>query len=176
MCFGCSQEPSHPDGSFEYPQHICFGWEIRKILFSYALLSWGLKMSCAGPIYFWAQNICCLFMGWAEPQSPLPKFQKLHSPLFMCPPFAVLSAVYFNLARLSHRLKMSVCDPLMSVIFRPPVVYQSTICFKQHLLNHAVKFQQTLQEWSLGGHLSKLFKDFHSMPNSVCHSNQKEKL
>ena len=22
MCFGCSQEPSHPDGSFEYPQHI----------------------------------------------------------------------------------------------------------------------------------------------------------
>ena len=22
MCFGCSKEPSHPDGSFEYPQHM----------------------------------------------------------------------------------------------------------------------------------------------------------
>ena len=27
MCFGCSKEPSHRDGSFEYPQHI------RKIIF-----------------------------------------------------------------------------------------------------------------------------------------------
>ena len=22
MCFGCSKEPSHRDGSFEYPQHM----------------------------------------------------------------------------------------------------------------------------------------------------------
>ena len=22
MCFGCSEEPSHRDGSFEYPQHM----------------------------------------------------------------------------------------------------------------------------------------------------------
>ena len=22
MCFGCSKEPSHGDGSFEYPQHM----------------------------------------------------------------------------------------------------------------------------------------------------------
>ena len=22
MCFGCSKEPSHSDGSFEYPQHM----------------------------------------------------------------------------------------------------------------------------------------------------------
>ena len=22
MCFGCSKEPSHKDGSFEYPQHM----------------------------------------------------------------------------------------------------------------------------------------------------------
>ena len=22
MCFGCSKEPSHPDGSFDYPQHM----------------------------------------------------------------------------------------------------------------------------------------------------------
>ena len=25
MCFGCSKEPSHRDGSFEDPQHM-FGW------------------------------------------------------------------------------------------------------------------------------------------------------
>ena len=24
MCFGCSKEPSHCDGSFEYPQHTFF--------------------------------------------------------------------------------------------------------------------------------------------------------
>ena len=23
MCFGCSKEPSHSDGSFEYTQHMC---------------------------------------------------------------------------------------------------------------------------------------------------------
>ena len=28
MCFGCSKEPSHREGSFEYPQHM-FGWEIK---------------------------------------------------------------------------------------------------------------------------------------------------
>ena len=34
MCFGCSKEPSHRDGSSEYSQHM-----IRKIIFSYILLS-----------------------------------------------------------------------------------------------------------------------------------------
>ena len=42
ICFGCSKEPSHRDGSFEYP-NICFGCKIRKIIFSYALLSGGLQ-------------------------------------------------------------------------------------------------------------------------------------
>ena len=41
MCFGCSKEPSHRDGSFEYPQHM-FRLRNKKIIFSYALLSWGL--------------------------------------------------------------------------------------------------------------------------------------
>ena len=30
ICFGCSKEPSHWDGSFEYPQPM-FGWWIRKL-------------------------------------------------------------------------------------------------------------------------------------------------
>ena len=41
MCFGCSKEPSHRDGFFEYPQ-LMFWLRIRKIIISYALLSGGL--------------------------------------------------------------------------------------------------------------------------------------
>ena len=41
MCCGCSKEPSHLDGPFEYPQHMF--WMINKELnFQYALLSGGL--------------------------------------------------------------------------------------------------------------------------------------
>ena len=43
MCFGCSKEPSHRDGSFEYPQHM-FWLRNNKNNFSYTLLSGGLKM------------------------------------------------------------------------------------------------------------------------------------
>ena len=35
ICFGCSKEPSHRDGSFEYPQQI-FLWT-DKIFFYYTL-------------------------------------------------------------------------------------------------------------------------------------------
>ena len=38
MCFGCSKEPSHQDGLFEYPQHI-FSLRNKKIIFSYTLIS-----------------------------------------------------------------------------------------------------------------------------------------
>ena len=38
MCFGCSKEPSHWDGSFEYPQHM-FWLRKKKSFFSYALWS-----------------------------------------------------------------------------------------------------------------------------------------
>ena len=42
MCFGFLKALSRRDGSFEYPQHM-FGSEIRKIIFSYALLSGDLN-------------------------------------------------------------------------------------------------------------------------------------
>ena len=41
MWFGCSKEPSHPDGSFKYPQHM-FWLRNKKIKFQIvALLSGG---------------------------------------------------------------------------------------------------------------------------------------
>ena len=33
ICFGCSKEPSHRDGSFEYPQHMFW---LRNKIFVYA--------------------------------------------------------------------------------------------------------------------------------------------
>ena len=39
-CFGCSKEPSHRDGSFEYQQHM-FWLRNKRNIFSYALLSGG---------------------------------------------------------------------------------------------------------------------------------------
>ena len=32
MCFGCSKEPSHQDGSLEYPQHVFVYKENKKSL------------------------------------------------------------------------------------------------------------------------------------------------
>ena len=40
ICFGCIKEPSHWDGSFEYPQHMFF-WELRKTKsLMWLLLKW----------------------------------------------------------------------------------------------------------------------------------------
>ena len=40
MCFGCSKEPSHLDGSFEYPQHM-FWLRNKKSNFQIRTLVWG---------------------------------------------------------------------------------------------------------------------------------------
>ena len=39
MCFGCSKEPSHWDGSFEYPQHMFWLWKKKRNFFLYTF--WG---------------------------------------------------------------------------------------------------------------------------------------
>ena len=39
MCFGCSKEPSHWDGTFEYPQHM-FWLRNKKIKFWLRTLNW----------------------------------------------------------------------------------------------------------------------------------------
>ena len=40
MCFGCSKEPSHRDGSYEYPQHM-FWLRNKKNNFQLRTLIWG---------------------------------------------------------------------------------------------------------------------------------------
>ena len=40
MCFGCSKEQSHRDGSFEYPQHM-FLLKNKKNNFQLRTLIWG---------------------------------------------------------------------------------------------------------------------------------------
>ena len=42
ICFGCSKEPSHWDGSFEYSQHM-FRLRNKKTNFCHALLSEGME-------------------------------------------------------------------------------------------------------------------------------------
>ena len=46
ICFGCLNEQSHRDGSFEYPQHM-FWLRNKKIIFSYTLLTKGLRHACS---------------------------------------------------------------------------------------------------------------------------------
>ena len=49
MCFGCSKEPSHQDGSFEYPQHM-FWVSNEENSSPYALLSGGLLIHNFYPV------------------------------------------------------------------------------------------------------------------------------
>jgi len=57
--------------------------------------------------------------------------------------------------------KVSFCDGPLSFVHRPSVRASVNNFFKQPLLwNRLLDFDQTSQEWSLGGPLSKLFKPF----------------
>ena len=40
MCFLCSKEPSHRDGSLEYPQHMFWSMNKKKINFQLRTLIW----------------------------------------------------------------------------------------------------------------------------------------
>ena len=51
MCFVCSKEPSHWDGSFEYPEPM-FWLRNKEIIFSYAVLSGGLYVFRASKSVF----------------------------------------------------------------------------------------------------------------------------
>ena len=62
MCFGCSKEQSHPDGSFEYPQHMF--WLRNKVMHSY-LGFWKGKVLCVTSVFLFyifieCANIVCV--------------------------------------------------------------------------------------------------------------------
>ena len=52
MCFGCSKEPSHRDGSFELPQHM-FWLRNKKNNFQLHTLIWGPVQAVKG-----LMNLC----------------------------------------------------------------------------------------------------------------------
>ena len=56
MCFGCSKEPSHWEGSFEYPQHM-FWMRNKEIVFQYTLLSGGLLFKLSPRFFKKAKGI-----------------------------------------------------------------------------------------------------------------------
>ena len=58
MCFGCLREPSHCESSFEYPQHM-FWLRIKKIIFSYILLTLGLVLF-GQPMRYWNLSLSLL--------------------------------------------------------------------------------------------------------------------
>ena len=65
ICFGCLDEPSHWDGSFEYPQHM-FWLRIKKIIFWYAPLTKGLYFILIGWFLSNLQWSYSLFVDWSE--------------------------------------------------------------------------------------------------------------
>ena len=68
MCFGCSKEQSHRDGSFEYQQHM-FWLKNKKIIFSNAPLSGGLVIgrNFINFSLFMSLKIVCILVNSADP-------------------------------------------------------------------------------------------------------------
>ena len=59
MCFGCSKEPSHRDGSYEYPQHMFW---LRNKLNNFLLrtLIWGPASEKAEIMTFYGKGFTIL--------------------------------------------------------------------------------------------------------------------
>ena len=71
MCFGCPKEPSHRDGSFEYPQHM-FWLRNKNFFFRYVLLSGGLLPMYLGSLYckqYGPRSDCSLGYKWRSYQN-----------------------------------------------------------------------------------------------------------
>ena len=66
MCFGCSKEPSHRDGSFEYLQHMFWLRNKKNDFFCYALLSGGLVCECTESVPAQRCGIVRLILGHEE--------------------------------------------------------------------------------------------------------------
>ena len=65
ICFGCSKEPSHRDGSFEYPQHM-FWLRNKKNNFLVSTLIWRPVFEIK-PLYFTGRRLAHLKNGIGSP-------------------------------------------------------------------------------------------------------------
>ena len=63
-------------------------------------------------------------------------------------------------------------EVLVSYFVRRPSSVRPQLFKRLLLLYYWFNFDETSQEWSLGGPLQKLLKEFHSMQNSGFHGNQ----
>jgi len=100
-----------------------------------------------------------------EHPTPFKKYAFFNAPDFLL----VIKSNYFEDYRNGKKNSCHFCDRPLSVVNCPCVraCVRASLrpCvnnfFKQHLLwNHLLDFDQTSQEWSLGGPLSKLLKPF----------------
>ena len=93
MCFGCSKEPSHRDGSFEYPQHM-FWLRKKNSVTHFYLGAWSGFLSSA----FSSANVLrypLLQTIWTQ--------LKLHS---VCFHYKILSEVHLNICS-RHKKQMT---------------------------------------------------------------------
>ena len=139
----------------------CFLWKIEKQLCVQFVFCWICPKSIFIPAFVQIMLICLQTLSYC-----------LYLRIFKVGLAQVCSLISCFLAHLSWRLKVRYCDhsPSVVVVVRlsvrlsvRPSVRPFTI-FKQHLLlNQWLDFDQTSQEWSLVGPLSKLFKWFRSI-------------
>ena len=109
------------------------------------------------PLFFWPPD--CASRAWCKTIVTCYIRQRSYNS------FASSPCGCLFLAHLSTKCSVSFCDPSMSGVRRPCVRARVRASvnnfFKLHLLwNRLLDFDQTSQEWSLGGPLSKLFKPF----------------
>ena len=74
MCFGCAKEPSRGDGSFEYPQHMCWLRNKETNFQLLSLLSGSLVIDLSGIIL--GQNILREITCLSETDGKLSIFSK----------------------------------------------------------------------------------------------------
>ena len=74
MCFGCSKELSHRDGSFEYPQHM-FWLRNKKNNFLLHTLVWTGPRSAVGNVSGYRCVSDCNSMGREFDPGPVPYFR-----------------------------------------------------------------------------------------------------